>query len=303
MNIQQLRVFVQAVRCSTLTEVAAQLQLKQPTVSFHLKKLEEELGVELFRKQLRYLQLTEAGKELLPYARRIYALMDEAERLMKEHREQGRGLLKIGASYTPATYFMPPYLSDFQVQFPLVTPTLTVKQAGSILTLLTEYEVDVAVVSLPDTVKDGLRLVPLVQDELKLLLPPGHPLSEKESLTIADLSKEPFLVHEHGSTSRELSEDWARENGLAWNIRMELGAIETIKESVKHGIGIGILPLRSVMKEIERGELIMRDLPGRVNRRYICLAYRNEDVMPNQVQNFIRFMKSRCSGGIEAHPS
>ncbi|UJF34015.1 LysR family transcriptional regulator [Paenibacillus hexagrammi] len=295
MNFQQLRVFVHAARCSTLTEAAEQLDLKQPTVSFHLKKLEEDLGVELFRKQLRHLQLTETGQALFPFARRIYALVGEAERLMMEYREQGRGLLKLGASYTPATYFMPPYLADFQTQYPQVTPTLSVKKASSILILLKEYEVDVAVVSLPLTDIEGLQLVPLVQDELKLMLPPEHPLSRKEHITVSDLSKEPFLVHEHGSTSRELSEAWARDNGLRLNIRMELGAIETIKESVKHGIGIGILPLRSVEKEIQRGELIMRNLPGYVNRRHICLVFRDEEVMPYQVRTFIQFMRSRCS--------
>ncbi|MBB6674378.1 LysR family transcriptional regulator [Cohnella nanjingensis] len=297
MNIQQLRVFVNAARCGTLTEVASELRLKQPTVSFHLKKLEETLGVELFRKHPRNMQLTDAGQTLLPYARRVCALLDEAGRLMTEHREQGRGPLKIGASYTPATYFMPPFLAEFQSNYPQVIPTLTVKQAGAILGLLRDYEVDVAVVSLLDTAVEGIHVVPLVQDDLKLVLPIGHPLSRLARLTVEDLLETPFLVHEQGSTSRELSEIWANENGLKWNIRMELGAIETIKESVKYGIGIGILPWRSVEKEVEQGVLLARDLPGKVRRRFVCLAYRREDVLSYHVRTFIQFMRERCADG------
>ncbi|MCC3376798.1 LysR family transcriptional regulator [Cohnella sp. REN36] len=297
MNIQQLRVFANAARYGTLTEAASEMRLKQPTVSFHLKKLEETLGVELFRKHTRQMQLTDAGQTLLPYARRVCALLDEADRLMTEHREQGRGPLKIGASYTPATYFMPPYLAEFQSNYPQVIPTLTVKQAGAILGLLRDYEVDVAVVSLLDPTAEGLHVVPLVQDDLMLVLPIGHPLARLDRLAVEDLLDAPFLVHEQGSTSRELSERWASENGLKWQIRMELGAIETIKESVKHGIGIGILPWRSVEKEVAEGELAARELPGKVRSRFVCLAYRKEDTLSYHVRTFIQFVRERCTDG------
>ncbi|WP_028986382.1 LysR family transcriptional regulator [Thermicanus aegyptius] len=297
MNLQQLRVFVTLARKRSLTAVAAELHLRQPTVSFHVKKLEEELGVALFQRKNRYFRLTDAGEDLLPYARRMIALEEEAEQRMKEYREQGRGKLKIGASYTPATYFLPTYLESFQKQFPNILPLLTVKKAGTILEMLKEYEVDVAVISLSDEKREGMEIIPLIEDELKLLLSTQHPLAEKEKITIEDLQDESFLIHEKGSTSRELSEAWAKENGLQWNVRMELGAIETIKESVKHNIGIGILPKRSVERDIALGELVMRDLPGYVNRRYISLAYRKGDETVFPAKKFIEFLKKSVENG------
>ena len=293
MNVQQLRVFEKASACRTITEAAAELGLKQPTVSFHLKKLEESLGIELFRKNAGRLTLTRAGEELLPYARRIASLVEEAEQLMRDHREQGRGKLRIGASYTPATYFLPAYLAEFQEKHPHTMPLLTVKQAGEVLGMLADYEIDVAVVSLPAEPIPGLNVVRLVGDELKLALSPRHPLAVREAITVDELRMEPFLVHEPGSTSRELSERWARDNGLRWNIRMELGAIETIKESVKHGIGIGILPYRSVIKEATEGELAVRDLPGSIPARTISLVYREEDSLVPQASRFIAFMRGK----------
>lgn len=292
MNIQQLRIFVSLARKRALTAAAAELNLKQPTVSFHVKKFEGELGVALFEKKKRHFRLTDAGESLLPYARRIIALVEEAEQRMKEFRELERGKLKIGASYTPATYFLPPYLEAFQNDFPNILPLLTVKKAGTILEMLKEYEIDVAVVSVTDEKREGVEIIPLIEDELKLLLSPRHPLTGKAKITIEDLKNEPFLLHEQGSTSRELSEAWAKENGLQWHVRMELGAIETIKESVKHNMGIGILPKRSVAREIALGELVMRDLPGYVNRRYICLAYRKGDEVAFLARKFIGFMQT-----------
>ncbi|GLX69424.1 LysR family transcriptional regulator [Paenibacillus glycanilyticus] len=294
MNLQQLRVFAHAARLSTLTEVAAELSLKQPTVSFHLKKLEEALGVELFYKHPRQLRLTDAGQTLLPYAKRICALLDESSQLMMEIRDQGRGQLKIGASYIPATYFLPPYLAAFQADHDKVIPQLTVKQAGTVIKLLREFEIDVAVVSLIVRPQEDLEIIPLADDDLKLVLPFNHHLAHQETITVDDLRTESFLLHEHGSTSRELSELWARDNGLEWKIGMELGAIETIKESVKYGIGIGILPWRSVKREVEGKELVLRELPGKVQQRHICLAFRKADILAYHVRSFIQFMKHSC---------
>lgn len=291
MNIQQLRVFAVAAQCRTLTEVAEELQVKQPTVSFHLKKLETDLGVELFYKQPRQLRLTEAGMAMLPYARRITTLVEEAEQLVQEYRTGGRGTLKVGASYTPATYFLPPFLAEFQGCYPNVLPMLTVKKARTTMELLLDFEIDVAIVSLSDGPREGLHVIPLLADELCLVLSPLHPLAAKEQIGLADLRGEPFLVHEYGSTSRELAELWAKENSFRWKIRMELGAIETIKESVKHNMGISILPKRSVLRESRRKELVVRDLPGYANRRYICLVYRQDDIMAHQVRTFIDFVQ------------
>lgn len=292
MNPQQLRIFMQAADGRSLTEVAATLGLKQPTVTFHLQKLEQSAGISLFRKQAGRVRLTDAGEALLPYAAKISALLDEASQLMADYREQGRGRLKIGASYTPATYFLPAYLAEFQMQYPLALPTLTVKQAGDALALLESFEVDVAVVSLSEEPYPELNVIPLGEDPLTLAFAPFHPLVSGK-IGIEDLQGQPFLVHEGGSTSRRLSERWAADNGLSWQIRMELGAIETIKEAVKHGMGIGILPRRSARREELSGELVLRELPGKVSVRRICLVYRKEDIPVRQAAAFIDFMRGK----------
>lgn len=283
---------MQAADGRSLTDTAAALGLKQPTVTFHMQKLEQAAGVPLFRKQAGRVRLTDAGEALLPYAAKISALLDEAEQLMADYREQGRGRLKIGASYTPATYFLPAYLAEFQMLHPLALPTLTVKQAGDALALLRSYEIDVAVVSLSEEPIPDLNVIPLSEDPLTLALAPFHPLAAGK-LEIADLQGQPFLVHEPGSTSRRLSERWAADNGLNWQIRMELGAIETIKEAVKHGMGIGILPRRSVRREELGGELALRELPGKVSARTICLVYRKDDIPVRQAAAFIAFMRGK----------
>lgn len=291
MNVQQLHVFMEVCGGRTLAEAAGKLGLKQPTISFHLKKLEEELGVELFRKQSRSLQPSEAALELLPYARRIVFLMEEAKLAMLERRELGEGRLRLGASYTPATYVLPPHFAAYRQLNKGVSLMLTVKQAGAVLAMLRSNEIDVGIVSLGDAVEEGLIIQPLIEDELKLLLAPEHPLASYGTIEVEQLREETFLLHEVGSTSRTLSDEWASKVGLQWGSVMELGAIETIKEALKCNMGIGILPRRSVIREIEAGELVLCDLPDYSNRRHICLAYRNEEQLSPHVRSFIEFVR------------
>lgn len=291
MNVQQLKVFVEMCGGRTLAETAERLGLKQPTVSFHLRKLEDELGVSLFRKASRTLHPNEAAVELLPYAKRIIYLMEEARLTMAERREQGEGRLRLGASYTPATYVMPPYIAAYRTMYPKISFMLTVKQAESVLSMLRNYEIDAGIVSLGTAEEAGLVIQPLLADELQLLLSPQHRLASKERIDIEDLREETFLLHESGTTSRTLSDEWAAQAGLQWGIVMELGAIETIKEALKCNMGIGVLPRRSVIRETVAGELLMRELPHYVNRRHICLAYRDEEQLSPQVRSFIEFAR------------
>lgn len=293
MNIQQLKVLQEIGSGKTLAETAEKLGLKQPTISFHLHKLEEELGVTLTRKTARKLRPTEAAADLLPYVRRIVALTAEMEERAAEHRNGTSVKLRLGASYTPATYFMPPYFAGFQRQYPQIQLQLTVKKAEAVLALLRDYEIEAAIVSLPDSREEGLSVVPLVADELMMVLSPDHPLADKKPLEVEDLRQETFLLHEPGSTSRRLTEEWAEQAGLRFASTMELGAIETMKEAVKCNIGIAVLPRRSVVREISSGELRQLDLPGYVNRRQICLVYREEKTLSAAVRRFNEYMTSQ----------
>lgn len=295
MNIQQLKVFIEMCGGRTLAEAADKLGLKQPTVSFHLRNLEEELGVELFRKQSRSLSPSGAAVELLPFARRIVYLTEAARDAMATYGSREGGKLRLGASYTPATYVMPPYIAAYRSLFPDVSLQLTVKQAETVLGMLRDYEVDAGIVSLGTSKVKGLKIVPLLPDELRLLMSPGHSLAMESELTVDRLRRETFLLHEAGSTSRSLSDEWARQIGLQWEHVMELGAIETIKEAIKCNMGIGILPVRSVKREAEAGELIMKELPRYENQRYICLAYRDEEQLSGTVRSFIEFVRHNLS--------
>lgn len=290
MNLQQFRILVSAMTHHTFTDVSTDLGISQPTVIFHLKKLEKETGLEMYRKNFRHIVLTDAGKALLPYARQIVTLYNRSERLMKDYREMNLGRIRISSSNTPATYFLPRLLAGFQAVHPNIQVTLNVKTANRIIDQLNNYETDLGIISYTNVADKNLCLVPLIADELRLILPAGHPLAHKEKLELADLEDLPLMTHESGTTTRILTEQWARENNYSLNILMELGATETIKESVRCGIGAGILPFLTVSREIGRHEIAVRHLPNYVNHRFICLVYRKDNLISPLTESFIEFL-------------
>ncbi len=167
------------------------------------------------------------------------------------------------------------------------------KTAETVLGMLRNYDIELAIVSLPDQSERGMVVTPLVADELKLLLSPRHPLTRQETITVDDLRRERFLLHEPGSTSRQLTDEWAGKVGLPFDSVMELGAIETMKEAVKCNMGIAVLPRRSVIRETETGELLQRDLPAYDNRRHICLVYRDEELLSTNARLFMQTLLDR----------
>ncbi|MFC4600767.1 LysR family transcriptional regulator [Cohnella hongkongensis] len=297
MNVQQLKVFLSVCDGHTLLETADKLGLKQPTVSFHLRKLEEALGLSLWRRNARGFQPTSDAYELLPYARRIVMLVDEADERMSELRSRQGGRLRIGASHTPATYFIPRHLAQFRSLHPDVQLLLTVKKASSTLAMLRSYEIDAAIVSLPEKLREdeGLVLYRLAEDGLRLFLSPEHPLAASREIEVEQLLQETFLLHESGTTSRQLTDEWAQQVGLRLDSAMEMGAIETIKAGLKCNMGIAVLPWRSAIRETQSGELIQRSLPRYRNNRFICLALRDEETLSPHLRKFLSFARSNMA--------
>lgn len=289
MNIQQLRVIVELSKGKSLIEIGETLEITQPTVSFHIKKLEEELGMPLYVKIKRSLTLTKACQELVPYAKQILELMEEAKHKMMLVQDTEQPRLRISASHTPATYYLPPYIQLFQRTNPDIEMSISVNQARKSIQLLKEHQIDLAIVSLQSFTIEGLNIHPLKEDKLLLAYAPTNRLASLSEITMEDLDKETFLLHEEGSTSRIVTNEWAKQTGLLMPHKMELASIETIKEGVKCDIGIGILPDKSIRDELDSGQLLAIPLPRYEYRRCICLAYRNEEQISPQVNSFIWF--------------
>ncbi|WP_044477214.1 LysR family transcriptional regulator [Paenibacillus antibioticophila] len=297
MNLQQLKAFVLAVELQKLYLVAQKLNITQPTVTFHLNKLQEEVGVSLFHtKSYHVIKLTEAGRAFYHYAAQISALSAEAESVMAVYQGVHAGKLAIGSTHTPATYMLPPLLERLKQSHPGLSVLLDVRPAPFILKKIKKYELDLGIISQTSIEDPDLIVLPLKRDDLVLICYPGHPLAEIRELSPEDIASYPFISHEEGSISRRLIDSWADQQGISLNITMEVSSSAALKSAVMHGIGVGMVAEAGIGTEQAEGHLIVRRIPGWAEKRFIyAVRHRNKLASP-AMRMFWRAMEEEWEG-------
>ncbi len=272
-TLQQLRILTLIAKYATVSGAAKQLQLKQPTVSFHMRKLEESAGVGLFEMKQKRVFLTDAGRALLAYAVRIVSWTDDAGQVMRDYRQHRRGKLAIGASNTPATYVLPQFLERMRTVLSDVRFDLQVRNSPEIIDMIKACEIDFGIIADHDIHDPDLEAVPLLDDEMGLVLHPVHPLAGANRITAAMLRGERWIVREKSSASRRMFDQWENYHDLGGNERMELGSTESIKKVVRAQQGVAILSGLAVMEEVAEKKLVFRSLDSPFMKRKIYLIY------------------------------
>jgi DNA-binding transcriptional LysR family regulator len=282
LNLQQFKVFVLTVELKKLYLVAQMLGITQPTVTFHLNKLQEELGLALFQtKSYHVIKLTEAGEAFYHYASQIHSLSEEASSTMDVYRGTAAGVLAIGSTHTPATYLLPPFLKQLKLNYPGLSILMDVRPAAYILEKVKKYELDVGIISNTQVDDPEFIAQPLIHDDLVLIFPPDHPFASSSDLMPGDLVEHPFVSHEPGSISRQLIDSWADKYRLRLQISLEISGTEALKSAVRHGLGYGMIAEAAIQEDVAEGKLHSRPIPSWVpERRIYAVRHRNKLISP-----------------------
>lgn len=272
LDLIQLQTFYRVARLMNFSRAAEELSLSQSTVSRHIEALEREYGMELFARAGRGAALTEAGVRLLDYAERILHLNTEAARALAELKSLDSGHLAVGASTTPGNYLLGPVVAAYQERYPGIQLRLDIGDSQSVLRLVEQDVVDVAVLALPADAS-GLKIEPCVEDELVLVAAAGHPLASRPVVTLAELTGTRFFVREPGSHTRLTVESHFQARAFQPHPVSELGSTEAIKRVVTAGGGVAFLSRFAVAPEIRAGLLASPGGPECRIRRQFVLAY------------------------------
>jgi len=274
MNLNHLAIFYAVAQESSVTLGAERLHISQPAVSKQLQELEKSLGTPLFDRLPRGVRLTEAGQLLAGYARRLFGLEAEVETALAEMRGLERGRLSVGASMTIGGYLLPELLARFHQKYPGIELLLEIANTEEVQQRLLEGTVDVG---LTEGLLEHSELETVVfrEDEIVVIVPPGHPLLSEGTITAARVCQEPFVVREEGSGTRAVVERAFAERGLAPRPAMLLGNIEAIKRAVTAGAGIAMVSALTVGLELEAGKLVVVSVSDLSVRRSLhCLHLR-----------------------------
>ena len=255
MNIAQLKTFVTVVEHASFSEAARGMGLSQPAVTMQVQALEADLGVTLLDRRYRKVEITEAGRTLLPYARKVLAELGQARTALDQLSETVSGRLLFAASTTPGQYVLPRLLGGFLKEYPEVGVSLRVFDTADVIEKVESGE---AQLGMTGAEVHGARVEyeRLGSDDLVMICSPDSPLLAKKDLRFADLVDEPFIVRESGSGTRMVFEDAMRHGGVdpaELRVVMELGTNEAIVSAVEGGMGIGVVSLWVAEKALELG--------------------------------------------------
>src|SRR5262249_53149195 len=235
----------------SFSRAAEALYLTQPTVSEHIRTLEDELGVRLLDRLGRGAAVTRAGQLLLSYANRMLALSREARQAMDGFQGRMSGDLQVGGSTIPGEYVLPALIGRFKGKYPEISITLLIGDSQTVIEWVAEGRAEMGVVGARPSHR-GVEYKELMPDDLVLVVPAAHPWHGRKHITLDELRSEPLLIRERGSGTRGALEAALGETGLdlgAFRVVGELGSTQAIKQAVKAGVGVSVLSRLAVDEE------------------------------------------------------
>jgi DNA-binding transcriptional LysR family regulator len=294
MDLRHYEVFNKLCELKSFSKTAEVLFISQSTVSSYINLIEKELEIKLFKGNKRSTgELTEAGHIFLQYSTQIVALVNESKKTIINYKKGISGSISIGISPTLCYYNVPELLEKFNKKFPLVEIVLFAELSPKILQMLNSKDIQIGIIrDSSDMVSDPSVIAKCIGiDNFVFVFSPSHKLNMMKSINLEDLIKEPLIAYGKNTNF------WPQIQGLYNKFRatpqiiMELNDIYAVKQMTKLGTGVAILPEISIQEELDRGVLVKADIPDYLPiKRYSLLVYRKDQILTNQMVNFIRFM-------------
>jgi DNA-binding transcriptional LysR family regulator len=297
MDLRRLEVFVKVAELGSFSRAAEALFLTQPTVSEHVRALEDALGVQLLDRLGRTTTPTRAGTLLLGYARRLLALAREASQAIEQFQGRMSGELAIGGSTIPGEYVLPEVIGGFRSKYPDVRVSLMIGSSREVQAMVEDGRVEIGLVGAAPASRalDGRQLM---ADELVVVVGAEHPWASRGTILLDDLRAEPMILRERGSGSRETFERALEGVGLdlgMFRIVGEIASTQAVKQAVRAGVGVSLISQRAVVDEC-RARLLacvkIRDLT--VSRAFHMITHRERTRSP-LAQAFLTFVESQLA--------
>jgi DNA-binding transcriptional LysR family regulator len=294
MELGQLTALVAIAQHKSFGRAAEQLSRTQPALSISIRKLEEEIGTPVFDRFRREIRLTDAGKILFEYAQKILNLRTEAFSAIEELRQLHSGKVMIGANESTNLYLLPQMILDFREKYPDIKVEVFRSSSVMLPGEIKERSLDFGIIAF-DPVDRELATIPIMKDELVLIVPGDHPFARKKKVKFEDLGKEIFVAHNVRSPSRDHVVDAFRRHHVPLNIGIELSSLETIKQFVEMKMGIAFVPKISVEAELAAKKLVNVPVEGFHHQRTFMVIYLRDKVHSHAAARFLDTLKKRSS--------
>lgn len=277
-DLSKLEAFIYAAENLSFSKAAKHLQLSQPTISHRIKSLEQELGVSLFERNGHTLNLTEAGRLLLPRAHKLIHQALETEEMMASLQDGVVGSLRVACSTTAGKYILPQLAARFCRLYPGIQISILACTPHHVIPRLLEGEANLAVVSSYDLCDRGFECQEFFTDHITLIVPAGHPWVSRQAIEPADLLSETLLMREPTSgTRRVLLTELAKHDITIEDltVSLELGNAEAIVKTVEAGYGVSFVSSLAASWAVTQGSVVQIPVVGMALKRTIYMIRRS----------------------------
>ena len=251
MNLRDLKYLVALADHRHFGKAAAASFVSQPTLSTQIKKLEEELGVSLVERAPRKVMLTPAGRDAAERARRIVAEVEQMKEAARRSQDPEAGTVRLGIFPTLAPYLLPHVVPRLRERFPQLELLLVEEKSDALLARLRDGRLDATLLALPID-DEQMHVEPLFEEPFVLAVPESHPLSQRESLTLDELSEHQLLLLEDGHCLREQALEVCRLAGANEKSEFRATSLETLRQMVAANVGMTLLPTLAVKPPVAR---------------------------------------------------
>lgn len=266
MQFDALRTFITLVEVNNFTKASEILHISQPSVSLHIKNLEQEFQTTLFIRSPKSVQITPTGEILYKRAKQMMAIAEAAREDILTYHHEIQGTLVIGASFTIGEYILPPIIARLQQQFPQLELQVIIGNTKEIIQYTKLLQVDIGLIE-GQAQDHELIIKPFMQDELFIVSASNNPLAKESTITVADLQQQNWVAREEGSGTRYYLDHLFRANGLQVRSLLTISSNQGVKESVIQGLGLSLLSASVIERELKNNDI---------------------KILPLEEQNFIR---------------
>ena len=296
---KELLIFKTIVEVESFTGAGRRLSLSQSAISQHMRALERQVGRPLLSRVGHRVRLTPAGEVLLGCAEQVLGKIDEAQRALAEDGEGRGGVLRMGTSGAACHHLLPRVLKEFRDRFPKLALQVTSGHSRLTVTRIVSRELDLGLITLPVEAK-RLRITQLGRDELIAIVPPLHPWAGRRRVQAGAFVGQPLVLYERHGNTTDLILRFLLEEGVFPRVAMEIDHLEAMKEMVRIGLGVAIVPQWAVRKELTDGVLAPVTLGKTGLSRAWGLAYLEHPQQPATLKAFVRLCLERLPSLLSA---
>ncbi|MEO0795774.1 MAG: LysR family transcriptional regulator [Verrucomicrobiota bacterium] len=292
MHIENLKIFSDLVESQSFSKAAKLNGITQSAVSQQLRAMEKHFNALIVDRSQKQFHLTREGQKLYESSKELLHLYEKLMSELQEMKKVISGTIHISTIYSIGLHELPPYVKEFLQEFPDVNVRVEYRRANLVYEDILHNAVDFGLVAYPSKMRQ-LEVIPFQEDQLVVIVSPGHPLAGKKTIDLKELEEHKFIGFDQDIPTRKATDQIFRELKLDIDPVMEFDNIETVKRAVEINAGTAIVPSTTVIEEVKKGLLASLQIRGKKISRPLAIVHRKGRVLTPAMKKFVKLLTTR----------